>query len=123
VTLGEDTDGNGVLTSAQLDAGSQGERFDLRNSKFLVGQTGRIGLQVTFPITVGRTTQNWRIRWGGGETVGGFTASLVTIKRLSATAWMIYPEGNDRAAVAQTGNATTVGLYSMPFCLLVETAN
>src|SRR5262249_13405696 len=29
VTLGEDTDGNGVLTTNQLEPGSKGERFDL----------------------------------------------------------------------------------------------
>jgi len=124
VTLGEDTDGNGVLPSAQLEPGSRGERFNLLSLNFVPGQTRKIGLQLTFPIGLGKTIKNWRIRWGGGETAGGFTAGLVTVQRLSASTWMIYAgdSDSDRAAVT-VGGATTVGVYRMPFSLLVEIPN
>lgn len=120
VTLGEDTHGDGMLTAVQLDSGAKGERFNLLSSDFLPGQTRRIGLQLTFPIVNGRTTQNWRIRWGGGETVGGVTADLATVQRVSTSAWMIYADDNDKAAVGLSGSTTPTGVYSIPFGVLVE---
>jgi hypothetical protein len=120
VTLGEDTDEDGKLTAKQLDPGAQGERLNLLN--IAVGGTRRAGLHLRFPVGSFKSAKTWQIRWGGGETVPGAAAGLVTVERLSATAWMIFAGDTDLAAIG-IANSAPVAVYPMPFCLLVETAN
>ena len=120
LTLGEDTDGDGVLTPKQLDPGARGERLNLLNIP--VGETRRAGLHLRFPVGSGKSAKTWQIRWGGGEQIAGATAGLVTVQRLSADAWLISATPTDLAAIG-VANATPVGVYSMPFALLVEIPN
>jgi hypothetical protein len=123
ITLGEDTDGDGVLTAEQLDPGI-GARLDLMS--MVSGQTTRAGLMLTWRTGTAADSTVWRIRWGGGEVIDGSHATVLNVTCVVAKkAWLISASSSDYAAVgiASSDSLTACGVYSLPFTMLVEVAS
>ncbi|MCH8219054.1 MAG: hypothetical protein IH892_20025 [Planctomycetes bacterium] len=68
-TLGEDEDGDGMLTPAQLDPGSQGDRFDLTG--MTPESSARIGLRILFLDFNGTV---WVLQFGDLEGLTGLVS-------------------------------------------------
>ena len=110
VTLGEDTDDNGVLTPEELE-GDKGHRLDLLAME--TGSSTNAGLRITFPVPDNKNGDAWYVRFGGGEE------GLVTVTRESDSVWTIEAGVGDLAALARWGQEPCA-FVSMPFLITVE---
>ena len=115
ITLGEDTDDDGVLTPEELE-GDKGHRLDLLAMDTGSDNSKKAGLRISFP-----NDGTWYVRFGGGEE------GLVTVTATDTDddgkpdEWTIEAgDGDsDKAAVLPHGEEPCA-LVKMPFLITVK---
>ncbi len=113
VTLGEDTDDDGVLTPEGLE-GDIGHRLDLLAMDTGSDNSKKAGLRITFPVPDNKNGDHWRLIFGGGD------AGLVTVTRVSDSEWTIEAGVDDLAALVRSGQGQEpCDHVSMPFLITV----